>query len=35
MRIAMMMIALAAISAESLAAMSLSEIRHEARFLSV
>ena len=34
MRIAMMMIALAAISAESLAAMSLSEIRHEARFLS-
>lgn len=34
MRIALMMIVLAAISVESFAAMSMNEIRHEARFLS-
>ena len=34
MRFALMMIALATISAESFAAMSMNEIRHEARFLT-
>ena len=34
MRLALMMIALATISAESFAAMNMSEIRHEARFLT-
>ena len=34
MRLALMMIALATISAESFAAMSMNEIRHEARFLT-
>lgn len=34
MRLAMMLVALATISAESFAAMSMNEIRHEARFLT-